>query len=130
MLKDDEPPKETAEEKAKRKWRNNALSKEYKERDEKRIRLIDKKPALAPEIAEVLEHDGRRDGSLTRFQKRFIRELGAMFREEHDRNLKMYLVYLDYQKRRLLLEKLRRLEARQAAQQEASKPKRDLFGGG
>jgi hypothetical protein len=69
MLKDADPTKESAEEKAKRKWRNKALSKTYKERDERRIRLIDKKPELAPEISEVLENAGRRDGALTRLER-------------------------------------------------------------
>jgi hypothetical protein len=37
----------------------------------------------------------------------------------------LYLAYLGHQKRRLLKEKLRRLEAKVAAQQQ---PKHDLFG--
>ena len=124
MLKDDDPTKESSEEKARRKWRNNALSKSYREHDQKRIRLIDKKPELSPEIAEVIENAGRRDGSMTRFEKKFLRELREMLRGETDRNLKFYAAHLAHQKNLSLREKLRRLQAKQAAQ---PAPKPDLF---
>jgi hypothetical protein len=111
MPKDfEDPPKEPARKRAERKWRNYDLR--------KRVVAARQKPELVdtnnePEIADTVTNDGRRDGSIRRFESKFKKDIRAMM-EGHKQCVRtFYCASLQHQRRRLLLEKLRRLEAAQ-----------------
>jgi hypothetical protein len=123
MLREHEPPKEPASDKARRKWHNATMRERFKEADQKKLKLIDNDLKKEPEIADVVENEGRRHGTLSKFESAFIKEMRGMLEGHADKNLMIYAALVHNRKRKLLREKLRRLEARQAAQQ---KP-RDLF---
>jgi hypothetical protein len=116
MLKDNEPPKETAEQIASRKWRNNSISRRFLE-EKRKPKIVEVRSE--PEIAETIKNEGRRDGAIRRFESKFKKELMALLHSHNEQNLTFYAASLAHQKRSLLLEKLRRLEARQ---------NHDLFG--
>ena len=123
MLKDvDDKPKEPARRKAERRWRNYDLEKRFKAEKAK-------PPGCDPgvssgakklEIAETTSRekpDGR--GSVTRAQTKFAKYLRELMndhkkRNEHKNLIYVYAVSIRAQRYRLLKEKLRRLEARQA----------------
>lgn len=108
MLKD--TPKEPAAKKAARRWRNHDVSTRFK---------AEKAAANAapPEPKETLliENDERLKGPVNNFERRFKREIRAMMEGYSARNLQLAAIALEQQQRRLLLEKLRRLEAAQEA---------------
>jgi hypothetical protein len=125
MLKEYDPPKESAFEIAKPKWRNNAVSQRFKEAKENKVHLVEKRE---PVIADIIKNEGKRDGSLNRMETRVKKYIRTMLHGHADENLGHYAASLQHQKRRLLLEKLRRLEAKQArVAQPVQQPKRDLF---
>jgi hypothetical protein len=98
------PPNESSEQRAKRKWRNNAIRQRIKEKE-----------AAPPEpkdleVADVVENDGALHGSIKAFESRFKKEIRQMLIGHADRILKLHIASIQHQKRRLLLEKLRRLE--------------------
>ena len=115
--------KEPAKDRATRRWRNYAI--------EKSIKAELAKPApIAPkeiEPADVIENE-RPDGrySVTKHQTKFAKDIRAMLDEHTRRNLILYKLSIRAQRKRLLMEKLRRLEAREA--QRVALQKRDLFG--
>jgi hypothetical protein len=121
MLKEFDPPKERARNKAERKWCNNDVRKRVVEARRK-PNLVD--PNKEPEIAETVTNDGRRDGPIRRFENRFKKEIRTMMEGHAKQNLTFYLASRNalMERRRYLLlkEKLRRL---MVAQRET-----DLFG--
>jgi hypothetical protein len=117
-----DPAKETSRLKAERRWRNNVVRTNFLEK-RKKSKL--KEVSTEPEIAETIVNEGRKAGPINRLESQFKRDIRAMLQGQADRNLMFYAASLAQRKRRLLLEKLRRLEAKQAAQ---LKPQRDLFG--
>jgi hypothetical protein len=132
MIRDiDDKPLEPARKKAQRRWRNHSVEKSFKE-ERKKAESTPKAPKEL-ELADVIQRekpDGR--GSVTRAQTKFIKDLKAMLNEHTERNKKLYLISIYIRKKRLLMEKLRRLKLREAereAEQLAQqKPKsRDLF---
>jgi|ERR1700733_737189 len=119
MLKDDLPPREPARHKAERKWRNHDLEKRFKEEKAKPVPVP--VAAKGPEIGDVIENNGRLSGSVMKAQTRFAKELRQMLEGHTHRNLLEYKLALRARIRRLKLEKLKRLEAKVAQQnQEAS----------
>jgi hypothetical protein len=116
MLKDDGPPKETARHKATRKWRNHQL---MKRNVEERSKKPQQSTGHEPEIATSLTNDGRIDGSITRFENRFKKEIRTILQGNNDLNAFLYQMSLENRRRILLKEKLRRLKLAQA-EQEAS----------
>jgi hypothetical protein len=132
MIKDiDDKPKEPARKKAERRWRNHATEKAFKE-SRKKAESAPKAPKEL-ELADVIRREKPdKRGSVIRAQTKFAQEIREMLNEHTERNQKLYLISIYIRKKRLLMEKLRRLklreaerEAEQAAQQ---KPKsRDLF---
>jgi hypothetical protein len=116
MLKD--PPKVPASKRATRMWRNHALTKRIKEGKKLVPLLVDpdcidyenRKVHLskeAPQPAEVIENETPRKN---RFETKFIKDIRAMMNEHKAINVAWYRAVIYQQKRRLLLEKLRRLE--------------------
>jgi hypothetical protein len=133
MLKDvDDKPKEPARRKAERRWRNYDVEKRLKE-ERAKPQPVSKEPC-APEIAETISRekpDGR--GSVIRAQTKFakyIREMLDDYKHENERrNQIIYALSIRAQRKRLLLEKLRRLELREAQRvaQRNQGGRRDLF---
>jgi hypothetical protein len=118
MLKEIDHEKESAEQIAKRKWRNNAITKRIKEEQQRPQPLATDQP---PQPADTITNESRTHGPVQRFESKFKRELKEIMQGYTERNLLRYSIYLRTMKRRLLLEKLRRLETRTMQQQ------RDLF---
>jgi hypothetical protein len=125
MLKEYDRPKETALERATRKWRNNVVSRRIIEA-QRTPKVRDVNTEL--KTVETLTNEGRRHGPINRLESKFKKELKAMLQGHADRNLALYAASLQHRKRRLLLEKLRRLEARQNQPQASNvQQHRDLF---
>lgn len=89
----DPPPKETAEEKAQRYWRNNALIRHITETSEEMIGPIT--PTQNNHLRQLLE---------------FKRDLRELILTRPTQALNNYLISIQAKKNRLLREKLRRLE--------------------
>jgi hypothetical protein len=138
MLKDvDDKPVEPARKKAERRWNNYDVEKRFKE---EMAKPLDPNPvAKELEIAEVISRekpDGR--GSVVRAQTKFAKYIRDMLddhkRENDRRNQIIYALSIRRQRYRLLKEKLRRLELREAQRVAASQypqqnqgGRRDLF---
>ena len=108
MLKDIDKPKECATRRAERKWKNHDIA----------TRFRAKKAALkaAPAVTKktlIIETEKPKPDRLRRFENKFKKEIQAMFDERKRSNLELYAISIKARKRRLLLERLRRLEAAQ-----------------
>jgi hypothetical protein len=112
MLKDDGPPKEPARRKAERKWRNSAVERTLKEERVKAVPIAPKEL----EAGDVIENDKVVAEAVTQFQTKFANEIRSMLERHTKRNILLYKLSLRYQKKRLLFEKLKRLEAKAAQQ--------------
>ena len=110
MLKDDNQPKEPARRKAERKWRNNAVEKAIKEEKAKVVPIVPKEL----EVGDVIENNEVVAEAATQFQTKFANEIRGMLEGHTKRNILLYKLLLRYQRRRLLFEKLKRLEAKVA----------------
>jgi hypothetical protein len=136
MLKDvDDKPREPARRKAERRWRNYDVEQRFKAEKAKPA----PKESKDPEIAETIKNEELKKGTLTRAQTKFAKFIREML-EDHkhrteQRNLILYAISIRARHKRLLMEKLRRLELREAQrvaesqqlQQAAPLIKRDLF---
>jgi hypothetical protein len=108
-----DPATETSRLKAERRWRNNAVTARFLEKRQKpKLNEV----TAEPEIAETIVNEDRKDGPINRLESKFKKEIREMLQGHVDRNLTLYAASLAHRKRRLLLEKLRRLEARQSNQ--------------
>jgi hypothetical protein len=117
----DDPRKESAEQRAIRMWSNYDLTKRFlAEIEEKEIK---QRPVqTTPDIGEVIETERPRAESITRFERKFIKDFRAMLEDHKRRNVALYRLSLLTRIQRLKAEMARRLEALPA------KPrKRDLF---
>jgi hypothetical protein len=133
MLKDvDDREKESARRKAERKWRNHDIEKRLKEESAKlpsEAELWQKDLEIAGTLSRE-KPDGR--GSVIRAQTKFAKDIRAMLEEhkEHNRqrHILLYFISIRARRKKLLAEKLRRLEAREAQRVAAGQyQKRDLF---
>jgi hypothetical protein len=115
MLKDTDQPKEPLRNKAARMWKNNNVRKKIAEERQSRNKPD---PNDDPEITEVLINDGRRDGTVNRFENKFKRDIRAMMEGHSARNVALYLKLLEQRKIILLREKLKRLRAAQSNMEE------------
>jgi hypothetical protein len=111
MLKEHEPPKEPARLKAGRMWRNHVVTKRMIEARQK-PKLVD--PNKKPEISETIVNDGKRDGSVNRFERKLKKDIRAMLEGYSKRTLEQYAAWLQHRRYILLKEKLRRLKLKQA----------------
>jgi hypothetical protein len=112
MLKDDLPPREPTRNKAERRWRNHAVEKSFKEERSKPVTIAPKEL----EVGDVIENKQRLAGSVIRAQTKFAKELRKMLEGHTQRNLLEYKLALQARIHRLKLEKLKRLKARVAQQ--------------
>ena len=109
MFKDiDDKPIEPPRKKAERKWRNNDLSRRFKAAQKK----ADETPK-GPKELQIADTIGSgkpdRRGTIIRAQTKFAKELKMMMEGHAERNRVFYFAFLQDRKRRLLVEKLRRL---------------------
>jgi hypothetical protein len=105
-------PKEPARNKATRKWRNHDLEKRIKEEKAKPTPPEPKEL----EVGDVIQNDKIIQGRVVRAQTRFAKDLMAMLETHTLRNSLLYEVSRRHLRKRLLFEKLKRLQARQAQQ--------------
>ena len=111
MLKDSEPPKEPPSEKAKRKWNNHLITKRFLEERDQKPKEVKAADGLPPDPADVIANDDIRHGPVKRLETKFAKEIRKILQGHVDKNVMLYVATLAHQKRRLLKEKLRRLEA-------------------
>jgi hypothetical protein len=135
MLKDvDDKPKEPARKKAERRWRNHDVEKRFKE---EKAKPAPREPKEI-EIAEVIKTEELKKGTLTRAQTKFAKYIKGLLDDHKARterkNFIVYALSIRAQRKRLLLEKLRRLELREAQRvaesqypQQNQGGRRDLF---
>jgi hypothetical protein len=107
MLKDHDGPKEPAEKVAERKWKNNQL----------RQKIIASKvavpvvadPKAPPEVASVIKNDKKHRAHYG-FERKFLKDIREMMEGHKERNfmIQRYLIYQE--KRKILLELIRRRE--------------------
>jgi hypothetical protein len=130
MLKEHDGPTEPAEKRAERKWRNNQLRQKIKAG---KIPPVVVDPRAPPDVATVLENKAkRRPGG---FERKFLKEIRAMLDERKQENYRALAAHVHHYRRRLMLEKLRRLELAQredaerenAERQNADEGQMDLF---
>ena len=120
-------PKETPEQLAKRRWNNHAVEKAFK------AKAAEPKPIKTePDIAEVMTTERPKADVITKFERKFIKELRAMLEGHTKRNLEMYRQTRESLRRKLLIAKYKRLLAQKAereqAQRDQANAKKDLFG--
>src|ERR1700722_13339420 len=114
MLKDDSLPNEPARSKATRKWRNRDIENRLKE-EKAKVKLTPQ-PLKVLEVGDVVENDRVIAEAVTKFQTKFANEIRDMLKQHTLRNTLLYKLSLKHQIHRLKLEKLRRLEAKAAQQ--------------
>jgi hypothetical protein len=103
-------PKEPPEKVAERKWKNNELRQKIIAGKVPTPVVVD--PKAPPEIATVIVNKAkRRPGG---FERKFLKEVRAILDERKQENVDLIRASLRHQRRRLMLEKLRRLELRAA----------------
>jgi hypothetical protein len=121
-----------ARERAARHWKNSQVERNFKKAKKDALDGAAKNHKQ-PELAEVLEPE--KIVKVT-FESKFLKDIKAMLDEHKKRNELVYLKWIYVRRKRLLVEKLRRLEAREAerereAHQQIASPvaqqKRDLF---
>jgi hypothetical protein len=118
----DDPRKETAEQRAITMWSNYDLTKRFLEEVQKK-EAIQKPTKTTPDIAEVIETEHPRAETVTRFERRFIKDFKAMLEDHKRRNVALYRLSLLTRIQKLKAEMARRLEALPAQ----PKVKKDLF---
>jgi hypothetical protein len=109
MLKEHDRPKEPAEKRATRKWTNNQLRKEIKAGKVPAPVVVD--PNAPPEIATVIKTERPKAKSITRLQNRFKKDIREMMEGHKARNIMIQIALIDQEKRKILLELIRRREA-------------------
>ena len=126
-MDDLDKPRESAEQKAKRKWGNHDLTKRFLEEKRKPPPVV----KANPDIAEVITNERPKADVTTKFERQFIQELREMLDGHTRRNLIAYKASLRAQIYRLKLEKYKRLLAKDAERKAAlplAQPKsKDLF---
>jgi hypothetical protein len=108
MLKEHDGPKEPAEKRATRKWGNNQLRQKIKASRVPTPVVVD--PSAPPEIASVIKTERPKAKSVTRFENKFKKDIREMMEGHKERNIMIqrYLIYQE--KRKILLELIRRRE--------------------
>jgi hypothetical protein len=143
MSKNPDNPTESSEKRAERMWRNNQLRQKYKEGkmpvammvnpediDHVNFKVrVNKDPS--PEVGTVVINKGKRKP--VSFERKFLKEIRAMLDERKQEHIEMIRASLAHERRKLMLEKLRRMELRIAesekkvAQPQNTTKSKDLF---
>jgi hypothetical protein len=116
MLKHDRP-REPAEKRAERKWKNNQLRQKIIASKVPAPVVVD--PNEPPEVASVIKNDKKPRARV--FERKFLKDIRAMMEEHKERNIvvQRYLIYQE--KRKILLELIRRREVSIAEREGARK---------
>ena len=116
MLKHIDDIRKSAKERAQRRWQNYATEKAFKAAREKANEDAAKaaKEPKPIEPADVIEQERIIKEATTKFESKFIKDIRTMLDEHSKHNLAMYALSIRVRHKRLLMEKLRRLEAREA----------------
>jgi hypothetical protein len=132
MVRDLNRPMEPARKRAERKWCNNALSTRFKKmkatgegseefliRDGKKYfaNEVPKPPKEELRPADVLENPRPK---VDRFERKFVKDIKEMMEGHKQQNMAFYAAAIRHQKRRIMIEMIKRLEAR-IAQREGAK---------
>jgi hypothetical protein len=129
MLKHIDDIRKSTRERAQRRWKNYAVEKAFKAAQQEAANAPKEPKELEP--ADVLEQERIIKEATTKFESKFIKDIRAMLDEHSKLSVALYALSIRVRHKRLLMEKLRRLEAREAqrvAQQgRMVLPKRDLF---
>jgi hypothetical protein len=139
MLKHLDDIRKSAKERANRRWQNYATEKAFKAAQQEAANAPKEPKELEP--ADVLEQERLIKEATTKFESKFIKDIRAMLDEHKGRSVALYALSIRVRHKRLLMEKLRRLEAREAERAAASQypasqhprqnrvvlPKKDLF---
>ena len=133
MLKHIDDIRKSTRERAQRRWKNYAVEKAFKAAQQEAANAPKEPKELEP--ADVLEQERIIKEATTKFESKFIKDILTMLeghnKHNEQRHLLLYAMSIRVRHKRLLMEKLRRLEAREAqrvAQQgRMVLPKRDLF---
>ena len=124
MLKHIDDLKQSARERAQRRWKNYQVEKDFKKaKQEAADGAAKQTKPLSP--ADVIEQDRIIKEATTRFESKFIKEIRTMLDGHAERNKLLYVLSIRAQYKRLLVEKLRRLEACEAHR--VAQQKKDLF---
>jgi hypothetical protein len=124
MLKSIDDIRKSARERAARRWHNHAVERAFKEA-QKQKEETQAKQTIPISPADVLEQEQLIKEATTKFESKFIKDIRAMLEDHVTRNEVRYAIAIRAQRKRLLTEKLRRLEAREA--QRVAQQRRDLF---
>jgi hypothetical protein len=125
MLKHIDDIRKSARERAKRRWHNHQVEKNFKAAQKEASEGAAREPKPI-EPSDTIINEGLKSGSLVRVQTKFAKDIKEMLQGHLKQNLMNYAISLEMKKRRLLREKLRRLQLAQLAQQKEPKAK-DLF---
>jgi AAA15 family ATPase/GTPase len=121
MANDLDKPTETSEQKAKRMWLNQKIRQEYKAGNtlvpmmvnpkdidyvNGKVRL-DKNPP--PDVATVIEND-KKPRAFYGFERKFLKEVRSILDERKQANFEIIRAGIRHERRKLMLEKIRRLE--------------------
>ena len=123
--------RKSAKERAQRRWKNYAVEKEFKAARQEAANAPKQPKELSP--ANILEQDKLIKEATTKFESKFIKDIMTMLeghkKHNQQRHLLLYAMSIRVRHKRLSMEKLRRLEAREAerAALQSHTPKSDLF---
>jgi hypothetical protein len=109
MLKHIDDIRKSARERAQRRWKNHQIEKNFKAARQQASEGAAKQVKLL-EPADVLEQEKLIKEATTKFESRFLKDLREMMDSDKKRTLQLYALSLQSKKRRLLAEKLRRLQ--------------------
>jgi hypothetical protein len=112
MLKHIDDIRKSARERANRRWKNWQTTKDFKAAQQQASEGAAKQVKLL-EPADVLEQEKLIKEATTKFESRFLKDLREMMEGDKQRTLQLYALSLQAKKKRLLAEKLRRLQLAQ-----------------
>ena len=105
----DDPRKEPARKRAERKWRNHAVEKSFKAAQKEASEEAAKQPKPI-EPADVIHQEKLIAEGTTLFERKFLKDIRAMLEGHQTQNLARYAISIQIKRKKLLQEKLRRLQ--------------------
>jgi hypothetical protein len=114
MIKESDDIRRTARERAKRKWNNLRIEREYKASKKEAIEQATKEPKVTY-VADVLERDKPdKRGRVIKAQSKFAKFIKEMMNDQSERNLTNYKLALRIQKIKMLKAKMKLLKLNEA----------------
>lgn len=109
MLKHIDDIRKSAKERAQRRWKNYQVEKNFKTAKQQATGAEQQPKQLQP--SDVIEGQQDRRGAVTRAQTKFAKDIREMMEGHSRRAIALYALSLEAKRRRLLTEKLRRLQS-------------------